>query len=98
MRKKKVENLRIIIWFICASDIVCEAIWLSVPKHGTKCVSEQINNNVVVLADYYVISDDHTPVDATVSIQVSTYSPNFLFSKLVNFCPLLPSYSIYSKC
>ncbi|KAJ9146322.1 hypothetical protein P3X46_028603 [Hevea brasiliensis] len=43
---------------------VAEALWLSIPSSGTKCVSEEIQNNVVVLADYYVINEDrpeHTP-------------------------------------
>ncbi|CAN1179343.1 Transmembrane emp24 domain-containing protein p24delta5 [Linum perenne] len=39
-------------------------IWLSIPSSGTKCVSEEIHNNVVVLADYYVINEEkpeHVP-------------------------------------
>lgn len=36
---------------------VAEAIWLNLPNSGTKCVSEEIQNNVVVLADYYVIDE-----------------------------------------
>ncbi|CAN7099189.1 unnamed protein product [Brassica rapa subsp. narinosa] len=38
-----------------------EAIWLTIPPTGgTKCVSEEIQSNVVVLADYYVV-DEHSP-------------------------------------
>ncbi|KAF4354588.1 hypothetical protein CsatB_007838 [Cannabis sativa] len=33
------------------------AIWLTIPNTGTKCVSEEIQSNVVVLADYYVVHD-----------------------------------------
>ncbi|PON59846.1 TMP21-related [Parasponia andersonii] len=33
------------------------AIWLTIPSSGTKCVSEEIQSNVVVLADYYVVHD-----------------------------------------
>ncbi|CAI0441063.1 unnamed protein product [Linum tenue] len=39
-------------------------IWLSIPSTGTKCVSEEIHSNVIVLADYYVINEDkpeHVP-------------------------------------
>ncbi|CAI0408433.1 unnamed protein product [Linum tenue] len=39
-------------------------IWLSIPSSGTKCVSEEIHSNVVVLADYYVINEEkpeHVP-------------------------------------
>ncbi|XP_058191812.1 transmembrane emp24 domain-containing protein p24delta3-like [Rhododendron vialii] len=40
---------------------VGEAIWLNLPGSSrTKCVSEEIQNNVVVLGDYVVISEDHT--------------------------------------
>ncbi|KAG2303535.1 hypothetical protein Bca4012_062280 [Brassica carinata] len=42
-----------------------EAIWLTIPPTGgTKCVSEEIQSNVVVLADYYVVDEqnpEHTP-------------------------------------
>ncbi|XWS23770.1 hypothetical protein CRYUN_Cryun28dG0043900 [Craigia yunnanensis] len=42
-----------------------EAIWLTIPGSGTKCVSEEIQSNVVVLAEYYVIDEnnpDHIPI------------------------------------
>nr|DAD24563.1 TPA_asm: hypothetical protein HUJ06_026027 [Nelumbo nucifera] len=35
-----------------------QAVWLSIPKSGAKCVSEEIQNNIVVLADYTVVSED----------------------------------------
>ncbi|XP_065881878.1 transmembrane emp24 domain-containing protein p24delta5-like [Euphorbia lathyris] len=59
-----------LILLICSifSDLnlipVAEAIWLTIPSTGTKCVSEEIHNNVVVLADYFVINEEkpeHTP-------------------------------------
>lgn len=38
-----------------------EAVWLTIPASGgTKCVSEEIQSHVVVLADYYVV-DEHNP-------------------------------------
>ncbi|PON81651.1 TMP21-related [Trema orientale] len=56
--------------------IVCmvgaiEAIWLTLPSSGTKCVSEEIQNNVVVLGDYVVVSEDqaHSP---TISVKVTS--------------------------
>ncbi|VFQ81786.1 unnamed protein product [Cuscuta campestris] len=49
-----------------------EAIWLSLPGSGTKCVSEEIHNNVVVLADYVVISDDHVHPTPTISVKVTS--------------------------
>lgn len=48
-----------------------EAIWLTIPPTGgTKCVSEEIHSNVVVLADYYVV-DEHNPENApAISLKV----------------------------
>lgn len=47
-----------------------EAIWLSIPNSGTKCVSEEIQNDVVVLADYYVLNEEHPEHPATVTVRV----------------------------
>lgn len=46
------------------------AVWLNLPASGTKCVSEEIHNNVVVLADYVVLSDDHVHPTPTISAKV----------------------------
>ncbi|OIV96673.1 hypothetical protein TanjilG_09215 [Lupinus angustifolius] len=35
-----------------------EAIWLTIPTSGPKCLSEEIQSHVVVIADYYVVADD----------------------------------------
>lgn len=48
-----------------------EAVWLTIPSKGTKCMSEEIQAHVVVLADYYVVAEDskgHQP--QTVSVKV----------------------------
>uniref|UniRef100_A0A1J3HBB9 Transmembrane emp24 domain-containing protein p24delta4 n=1 Tax=Noccaea caerulescens TaxID=107243 RepID=A0A1J3HBB9_NOCCA len=50
---------------------VCEAVWLNVPTLGTKCVSEEIQSNIVVLADYLVISDEHS-VFPSLSVKVTS--------------------------
>ncbi|WZY98546.1 hypothetical protein YC2023_070875 [Brassica napus] len=55
-----------------------EAIWLTIPPTGgTKCVSEEIQSNVVVLADYYVV-DEHSPENtpAISSKETSPYGNN----------------------
>ena len=57
---------------LCLSEKV-GAVWLSLPASGTKCVSEEIHNNVVVLADYVVISDDHSHPTPTISTMVYIY-------------------------
>ncbi|OWM90163.1 hypothetical protein CDL15_Pgr006484 [Punica granatum] len=55
-----------------------EAIWLTIPSSGTKCVSEEIQSNVVVLADYYIVDDDHAHLrSSTISSRVtSPYGDN----------------------
>ncbi|XP_075477635.1 transmembrane emp24 domain-containing protein p24delta3-like [Primulina tabacum] len=55
-----------------------ESIWLSLPAKGTKCVSEEIHTNVVVLADYVVISDDHAHPTPTISTKVTSPYGNTL--------------------
>ncbi|KAG4958929.1 hypothetical protein AAZX31_13G065400 [Glycine max] len=37
---------------------LAEAVWLTLPTSGTKCLSEEIQSNVVVLADYYVVTQE----------------------------------------
>lgn len=49
-------------------------LWLELPSTGTKCVSEELHNNVVVLADYYAfIGEDYdanTTTTPTVTVKV----------------------------
>ncbi|XP_060175810.1 transmembrane emp24 domain-containing protein p24delta3-like [Lycium barbarum] len=77
-------NVRKLMYF---AVIVClllqkgEAIWLSLPASGTKCVSEELHNNVVVLADYVVISDDHVHPTPTISSRVTSPYGNTLHHK-----------------
>ncbi|KAL2343155.1 hypothetical protein Fmac_004440 [Flemingia macrophylla] len=47
------------------------AIWLTLPVSGTKCVSEEIQNNVVVLADYVVVPDEHSH-NPTIAVKVTS--------------------------
>lgn len=67
----------LLILIFLATDLVrpTHAIWLNIPSSGTKCVSEEIQTNVVVMADYVVISENytHTP---TISVKVSPRSVN----------------------
>lgn len=65
---------RAILLLLWCSTIMTEAIWLDLPSSGTKCVSEDIHNNVVVLADYSLINnqeDSHLHPPATISVKVS---------------------------
>uniref|UniRef100_A0A7N0TXM1 GOLD domain-containing protein n=1 Tax=Kalanchoe fedtschenkoi TaxID=63787 RepID=A0A7N0TXM1_KALFE len=57
---------------LCQLLRTSDAIWLNLPASGTKCVSEEIQNNVVVLADYVVIADDHTQLIPAISVKVTS--------------------------
>ena len=83
-------NVRQLMYFAVLLMVVCllqkkgEAIWLSLPATGTKCVSEELHNNVVVLADYVVISDDHVHPTPTISARVCICLSTFFSSILWN--------------
>ncbi|KAL3515616.1 hypothetical protein ACH5RR_022518 [Cinchona calisaya] len=57
---------------LCLLSEKVGALWLNLPASGTKCVSEEIHNNVVVLADYVVISDDHSHPTPSISAKVTS--------------------------
>jgi len=50
------------ILLLCFTSLInlpqTKAIWLSIPSSGTKCVSQDIQTHVVVLANYYVVADN----------------------------------------
>ncbi|KAL1543841.1 transmembrane emp24 domain-containing protein p24delta4-like [Salvia divinorum] len=52
-------------------------LWLDLPASGQKCISEELNNNAVVLADYYAFIGEDYDVNATVAptITVRVTSP-----------------------
>ncbi|KAI3704131.1 hypothetical protein L1987_74345 [Smallanthus sonchifolius] len=58
-----------------------ESVWLNLPRSGNKCVSEEIHNNVVVVGDYVVISDDHLHPTPTISSKVTSPYGNDLHHK-----------------
>jgi hypothetical protein len=70
MRREVVFSLFVLCFL--GSDVVQkgQAIWLTVPPSKNKCVSEEIQNNVVVLADYIVVSDDPSHAIPTISAKV----------------------------
>lgn len=58
--------------FVVIGGSLVEGIWLTIPDSGTKCVSEEIQRDVVVLADYYIVDDDHAHLRAsTISARVN---------------------------
>ncbi|XP_022927935.1 transmembrane emp24 domain-containing protein p24delta4-like [Cucurbita moschata] len=80
-RRMILPSLLLILSFL-AADLVrpTHAIWFNLPSTGTKCVSEEIHNNVVVLADYVVISENYTHAP-TVSVKVTSPYGNNLYHK-----------------
>ncbi|KVI01764.1 GOLD-like protein [Cynara cardunculus var. scolymus] len=58
-----------------------ESVWLNIPRSGNKCVTEEIHNNVVVVGDYVVISDDHLHPTPTISAKVTSPYGNVLHHK-----------------
>ncbi|KAJ4966038.1 hypothetical protein NE237_017887 [Protea cynaroides] len=65
------KDIVFLLWWISLFLDSGQAIWLNLPGSGTKCVSEEIQHNVVVLADYTVVSDDRSydvpPISAKVT-------------------------------
>ncbi|CAM8935200.1 unnamed protein product [Rhodiola kirilowii] len=57
---------------LCQLLRMSDAIWLNLPPTGTKCVSEEIQNNVIVLADYVAIADDHSHQIPPISVKVTS--------------------------
>jgi hypothetical protein len=43
-------------------------VWLDIPQSATKCVSEEIQSNVVVIGDYSVLYEHH--LNPTVTVKV----------------------------
>lgn len=74
VRREVVLPLLLVWCMICflGNIQVSEGIWLNLPGSATKCVSEELHNNVVVLADYVVISDDHSHMP-TISVKVQSF-------------------------
>ncbi|KAL8209518.1 hypothetical protein R6Q57_006250 [Mikania cordata] len=81
MAEKSRLLLPMILFSILAWVQKGESVWLSLPRSGSKCVSEEIHNNVVVVGDYVVISDDHLHPTPTVSSKVTSPYGNILHHK-----------------
>ncbi|KAF2293794.1 hypothetical protein GH714_004800 [Hevea brasiliensis] len=79
VRRKVILQLLLTLW-IWGNVRVSEGIWLNLPASGTKCVSEDLHTNVVVLADYVVVSEDNSRLPA-ISVKVSSPYGNNLHQK-----------------
>ncbi|NP_001151547.1 Transmembrane emp24 domain-containing protein p24delta3 [Zea mays] len=56
------------VWWMAAG---AGAVWLEIAPSGTKCVSEEIQSNVVVIGDYSVLYDHHH-AQPTISVKVTS--------------------------
>ncbi|KAF0931287.1 hypothetical protein E2562_002634 [Oryza meyeriana var. granulata] len=63
---------------IAAACLCAEAVWLDLPQSGTKCVSEEIQSNVVVLADYSLMYESHPSSHPTIAVKVTSPYGNTL--------------------
>ncbi|KAG8046469.1 hypothetical protein GUJ93_ZPchr0008g12170 [Zizania palustris] len=52
--------------------LYAEVVWLDLPQSGTKYVSEEIQSNVVVLADYALMYESHPSSHPTIVVKVLT--------------------------
>ncbi|KAE8814080.1 transmembrane emp24 domain-containing protein p24delta4 [Hordeum vulgare] len=57
---------------LAVASICAEAVWLDMPQTGTKCVSEEIQANVVVLADYALMYESHPSSHPTLAVKVTS--------------------------
>jgi len=55
------------VWWMAAG---AGAVWLEIAPSGTKCVSEEIQSNVVVIGDYSVLYDHHH-AHPTIAVKVT---------------------------
>jgi len=77
------SGVSLVALFLCLTTYFCvvppaEAVWFTIPSTGTKCMSEEIQKNVVVLADYYVITEEGPKLN-TVSVKVCFLIFKFIY-------------------
>ncbi|XP_047173391.1 transmembrane emp24 domain-containing protein p24delta5-like [Vigna umbellata] len=58
-----------LVFFFCFFFSTSRALWITIPTGGTKCISEEIHSNVVVLVHYALVGG--TP-NSTISSKVSS--------------------------
>lgn len=89
VRGKVLLSILVMVGFAC--DVLVEkshAVWVNLPAAGTKCVYEEIHQNVVVLADYLVISDFESNLTAISVKVIFVYYLQILCFVMVSLCPL----------
>ncbi|TVU28688.1 hypothetical protein EJB05_20218, partial [Eragrostis curvula] len=73
-----VLTLALVAALLTVAPLRAGAVWLEVPQSGTKCVSEEIQNNVVVLADYAIMFESHPHSHPTIAVKVTSPYGNTL--------------------
>ncbi|XP_066328617.1 transmembrane emp24 domain-containing protein p24delta3-like [Miscanthus floridulus] len=63
---------------LVVASLHAEAVWLDVPQSGTKCMSKEIQSNVVVLADYSIMFESHPYSHPTIAVKVTSPYENTL--------------------
>ncbi|RID71400.1 hypothetical protein BRARA_C03340 [Brassica rapa] len=63
------------------SLLPAEAIWLTIPSSGERCVYEMIQANVVVVGDYLCIDQDNVGFGPTIDIHVTSPNGKELYKK-----------------
>ncbi|KAG5405611.1 hypothetical protein IGI04_011730 [Brassica rapa subsp. trilocularis] len=63
------------------SLLPAEAIWLTIPSSGERCVYEMIQANVVVVGDYLCIDQDNVGFGPTIDIHVTSPDGKELYKK-----------------
>lgn len=67
-----------------------DAIWIEVPSTGTtKCVSEDIKQNIVVIADFSLVSVDDISSQLLPIISAKVFLLNFFYNNLFLFSLVL---------
>ncbi|KAL8507990.1 hypothetical protein ACS0TY_018513 [Phlomoides rotata] len=53
-------------------------IWMNLPSSGPKCISEEIDNNIIILADYFSFygnrDDRNSSLPPTIYVKVFDFS------------------------
>ncbi|XP_058772157.1 transmembrane emp24 domain-containing protein p24delta3-like [Vicia villosa] len=73
MKLRDGSGITLLVLLLCLTrlSLKTEAVWMTIPSSGTKCVSEDIQTHVVVLADYYVVTEEG-PQLQTISAKVTS--------------------------
>lgn len=86
MKFRDGSEIILLVLLLCLTSLSLktQAVWMTIPSSGTKCVSEDIQTHVVVLADYYVVTEEG-PQLQTISAKVCLHKLTIYYYFLFNF-------------